>query len=71
MAVLQKLNIPSGVTFLVVAERVFEVATSTGSWRVDVVFDVYCEVSIKNVERLKECLRLTVYITRTYFLPIR
>ena len=53
MAVLQKLKIPSGATFLVVAERVFELVTSTGSRRVDVVFDVYREVSIKNVERLK------------------
>ena len=53
MAVLEKLKIPSGATFLVVAERVFELVTSTGSRRVDVVFDVYREVSIKNVERLK------------------
>ena len=53
MAVLQKLKIPSGATFLVVAERVFEMVTSTGSRRVDIVFDVYREVSIKNVERLK------------------
>ena len=51
MAVLQKLKIPSGATFLVVAERVL--LTSTGSRCVDVVFDVYREVSIKNVERLK------------------
>jgi len=53
MAVLQKLKIPSGATFLVVTERVFEVVTSTGSRRVDVVFDVYRDVSIKNVERFK------------------
>lgn len=53
MAVLQKLKIPSGATFQVVAERVFESVTSTGSRRVDIVFDVYREVSIKNVERLK------------------
>ena len=53
MAVLQKSKIPSGATFHVVAERVFELVMSTGSRRVDVVFDVYCEVSIKNVERYK------------------
>lgn len=53
MAVRQKLKIPSGATFLVVTERVFEVVTRTGSRRVDVVFDMYHEVLIKNVERLK------------------
>ena len=55
MVVLQKLKIPSRATcmFLVVAERVFEVVTSTSSSRVDVVLDVYREVLIKNVERLK------------------
>ncbi|KAK3747396.1 hypothetical protein QZH41_012092, partial [Actinostola sp. cb2023] len=53
MAVLQKLKIPSGATFHVVAERVFELVTSTSSRRVDVVFDVYRAVSIKNVEILK------------------
>ena len=40
MAVLQRLKIPSGATFHVVAERVFEVVTSTGSRHVNVVFDV-------------------------------
>ena len=53
MAVLQKLKIPSGATFLLVAERVFEVVASTGSRHIHVVFDVYRELSIKNVERLK------------------
>ena len=53
MAVLQKLKIPSGATFHLVSERVFELVTSTGSRRVDVVFDVYREISIKNIERLK------------------
>ena len=53
VAVLQKLKIPSGVTFLVIAERVFKVVTSTGSRRVEVVFDVYLKVSTKNAERLK------------------
>ena len=41
MAVLQRLKIPSGASFHVVAERVFEVVTSTGSRYVNVVFDVY------------------------------
>jgi len=53
MAVLQKMKIPSGATFHLVANRVFELVMSTGSKRVDVVFDVYREVSIKNVERSK------------------
>ena len=53
MAALQKLKIPSGATFLVVTERAFEVVAGTGSRRVDVVFDVHREVSIKTVERLK------------------
>ena len=53
MAVLQKLKIPSGATFYMVAEKVFEMVTSTCSMRVDVVFDKYREVSIKNVERMK------------------
>ena len=41
MAVLQRLKIPSGATFHVVAERVFEEVTSTGSRHVNVLFDVY------------------------------
>ena len=53
MAVLQKLKILSGATFHVVAEKVFESVTSTSSNPVDVVFDVYRDVSIKNVERSK------------------
>ena len=36
-----------------VAERVFEELTSTDSRHVNVVFDVYRRISIKNVERLK------------------
>ena len=41
MAVLQKLKIPSGATFYMVAERVFEMVTSTCSMRIDVLFDMY------------------------------
>ena len=47
------MKIPSGDTFRVVAERVFELVTSTSGRHADVVFNVYREVSIKNVERLK------------------
>ena len=36
-----------------VAKRVFELVLSSGSKHVDVVFDVYCDVSIKNVKRFK------------------
>jgi hypothetical protein len=53
MAVLQKMKIPPGATFSVVAEKVFVAVMSMGSKRVDVVFDVYREVSIKNAERSK------------------
>ena len=47
----QDFLISEAATFLVVAEaeRVFEVVTSTGSRRVDVVFDVYRDESIKSV----------------------
>ena len=52
MVVLKKLNIPpSGGMSHVVAKRVFELVMSTGKRHVDVVFDMYREVSIKNVER--------------------
>ena len=46
-------NQHSGATFHVFSEKVFGLVTSTVSRRVDVVLDVYREVSIKNVERLK------------------
>ena len=45
MALLQKLKIPSGPTFYMVAERVFEMVTSTCSMRVDVVFDMNLRTS--------------------------
>ena len=48
-----QLNQHSGAMFHEFSEKVFELVTSTVSRRVDVVFDVYREVSIKNVERLK------------------
>jgi len=52
VVVLQKLNIaPFGGMSRMVAKRVFELVMSTGNRHVDVVFDMYREVSIKNVER--------------------
>ena len=53
MAVLQMLKIPCGATFYMVAERVFKMVMSTCSIRIDVSFDMYHEVWIKNVERIK------------------
>ena len=53
MAVLQMLKIPCGATFYMVAERVFKMVSSTCSMRIDVLFDMYHEVWIKNVERIK------------------
>ena len=53
MALLQKFKPPPGATFQVVSERLFEMVTSNNSKRIDVVFDVYMQVSIKNVERSK------------------
>ena len=53
---MQKLRLPPGATFRTVAEQVFNLVTSTESKRVDVVFDVYRDVSINKVERSKrEC----------------
>ena len=53
MAVLQKFKPPVGATFHVVAARLFDTVTSNCSKRIDVVFDVYHEQSIKNVEKSK------------------
>ena len=53
MAVLQKFKPPSGATFHVVADKVLEAVTSTSSKRVDVVFDVYPNQSIKNADIAK------------------
>ena len=53
MAILQKFKPPVGATFQVVADRLFDIVTSNCSKRIDVVFNVYQEQSIKNVERSK------------------
>ena len=41
MALLQRLKIPQGATFRMVADKVFSVVTGSNSNRTDVVFDVY------------------------------
>ena len=51
MAILQKFIPPPGATFSVVAENIF--TSNVCNIRVDVVFDVYLDTSIKNAERLK------------------
>jgi len=53
VAVLQKFKPPVGATFHVVADRLFDTVTSNCSKRIDVVFDVYQEQFIKNMERSK------------------
>ena len=53
MTVLHKFKPPVGATFHVVADKVFEVVKNNSSKRVDVVFDVYPDQSIKNAERAK------------------
>ena len=51
MALLQRLKLTQGSTFRVEAEKVFLTVTSSNSNRIDVVFDVYRDVSIKNAEK--------------------
>ena len=57
MALLQRLRLTHCSTFRVVAEKVFLTVTSLNSNRIDVVFDVYCDVFIKNTERSKRSSR--------------
>ena len=76
MAVLKKLRFPPGATFRTVIEQVFNLVTSTEGKRVDVVFDVYRDVSIKNVERFKKVCKaadgvkykniLAVYVIKSW-----
>ena len=47
-------NHPAGATFVVLADKILDAVTSNPSRRVDVVFDVYFYVSIKNAERAKK-----------------
>lgn len=51
MAILQKFKPPVGASFPVVPDRLFDRVTSNYNKRIDVVFDVYQEQSMKNVER--------------------
>ena len=53
MALLQRFQPPAGATFVVLADKIFDAVTSNPSRRIDVVFDVYFDVSIKNAERAK------------------
>ena len=57
MALLQRLKLTHGSKFRVVAEKVFLTVTSSNSNRIDVVFDLYRDVSIKNAERSKRSSR--------------
>ena len=50
MAVLHKFKPPPGATFSVVAESLFAMLTSNSSKRIDIVFDIYKDISIKNAE---------------------
>ena len=43
------LKFPQGATFRMVAEQVFSIVTGSNSSRTDVVFDVYRDVSLKNI----------------------
>ena len=51
MALLQKFKPPTGATFGVIAERILEIVLNSSRQRIDVVFDVYKDVSIKKAER--------------------
>ena len=44
---------PAGATFVIPADNIFDAVTSNLSRRVDMAFDVYFDVSIKNAERVK------------------
>lgn len=68
MAILQKFKLPSGAKFSVVAVKLFNIFTSNAcSLRVDVVFDVYLDASIKmlkdqrEVPVVKECSTKKLY----------
>ena len=53
MALLQRFQPPAGAAFVVLANKIFDVVTSNPSRRIDMVFDVCFDVSIKNAERAK------------------
>ena len=53
MAILQTLKLPAGATFRPVTEKVFSAVTNNTSRRIDIAFDTYPDISIKNAERSK------------------
>ena len=57
MAILQKLKLPAGATFRLVAEKVFSAVTNNTSRRIDIVFDANSDISIKNAKRSKRSAR--------------
>ena len=54
MAMLQRFKPSSRATLSVAVEKVFDIVTSNNSKRIDVVFDVYQDISVKNAERAKK-----------------
>ena len=56
MALVRKVKC-SGLTFFHIAEEIFKAAMSCcyNSAQVDIVFDMYFEQSIKNIERNRRC----------------
>ena len=69
MAVVQKLKPQPGATFSVVAENLFAMLTSNSSKRIDIIFDIYKDISIKNAERSERATGLKG-ITFQNILPV-
>ena len=53
MGLLQRFQPPAGATFVILADKIFDAVTSNPGRRVNAVFDVYFDVSIKNAERAR------------------
>ena len=53
MAMVQRFKPPPGLTFSVAAETVLDIVISNNSKCIDVVFDVYQDISINSGERVK------------------
>ena len=69
MSIVQKIK-GNQRTFEDIAKSVFNriLHDAVGSKRVDVIFDVYCDISIKNIERAEKrrlicCAEVTKYST--------
>ncbi|CAB3994853.1 Hypothetical predicted protein [Paramuricea clavata] len=69
MAVLQKFKPPPGATLAILDESLFTMLTSNSSKRIDIVFDIYKDISIKNAERSKRATG-PVGITYKNILPV-